>query len=80
MKFIRDYTTIGKRERLAAGVVNTILSIAIILYVDSTMGTPLQTSVLNICITAIVGLAFLYGYGRLQKRAEARKARKLQEA
>lgn len=75
MKLIRNYAEIGKRERLAAGIVNTIVSIVIILYIDSTMGTPLRTSIFNICITAIVGMAFLYVYGRLQQRNPVSKGK-----
>lgn len=74
MKWVRDINTVGRKERVAAGVVSTIVGGALIVWQETSEGASLEGSILRVGIATVMGIVACVVYSRYQKRkAEEQK-------
>ena len=60
--FIRDITKVGKKERLAAGIVSTIVGGAFIIWQETSDGASLDGSILRVAISIVAAIVVVRIY------------------
>jgi hypothetical protein len=74
MKFVRDINTVGRKERIAAGVVSTVVGSALIVWQETSEGSAIEDSLLRVGVALVMGVVACVAYGRYQKaKAQDRK-------
>lgn len=67
-QLIRDYSSLSKRTKIIAGVANAILGMAVMVYIDTTMGVNVADSLFRVLIVLVFSMVFLFAYGLIMKR------------
>jgi len=62
--FTRDLATVSRRERIAAGIVSTVVGGFFIVYMDIADGGSLEGAILRVIIATITGVAICTAYSK----------------
>lgn len=68
MKWIRDINTVGRKERIAAGIISTIVGGALIVWQETSEGASLDGSVLRVAISVGMAVIAVACYNQYLKR------------
>ena len=68
--FIRDINTVGRKERIVAGIVSTGIGGALIIWQETSEGASLEGSVLRVAISAGLAIVAVKIYNQYVKRTK----------
>jgi hypothetical protein len=72
VQWIRDFTSIGRRERTAVNFASLGIGVAMLLVMDRLQGLSFGRSLFNLGVVILVGVAISLTHNTLAKRAYLR--------